>query len=57
MWAAGESFGGPRNPENKVYVFDAKPAVTGAQADAPASPADTLVAVALSNGELSTAPA
>jgi hypothetical protein len=47
---AEESFGGPRNPENKVYVFDAKPAVTATEANASASPADTLVAVALSNG-------
>lgn len=47
---AGEVFGGPRNPDNTLYVFDAKPAVTGDGADSPGSPADTLVAVALSNG-------
>lgn len=41
----GTVFGGPRNPDEKAYVFDAKP-----QPDSAGVPGSTLLAVALSDG-------
>lgn len=53
MLTATASFGGPRNPDNVVYVFDAKPAVTGSEdVGSFSGPTDTLIAVALSDGEI-----